>query len=408
MSDAVPAEIPQLHEPELRSPLLRLFALGLAVAAVYMTFRLHGHENYGRAASWVFLLGLAFGWVLQRARFCFFCMLRDLFEGKDSRAALAMLLALIVGVTAHTVLFTAWIRNPMAGHLPPRAFIGPVSWVVGLGGFAFGAGMSMSGSCISAHLYRLGEGSLLAPISIFGALVGAVLGLMFWNPLYLRVLQDAPIVWLPAWKGYTAAWALVTVALGLIAWGLLRWVPAPASIQTRQRPTAGRVLHAIFTQRWPAWVGGLTVGLLSTAALFRGQPLGVTAELNRLARVTGDALALLPERLEGVDSFRGCRILGDDPALSSNALFVIALVVGGLIGAAGTGVISPSHPKLKAYPLALLGGILLGWGGYIALGCTIGTLLSGTHAGAASGWIFAVTMVLGVRLALPLRWWAER
>ena len=401
-------ETPGVREPELNTPFLRVFALGLAVLAVRMTFHLHGHDDYGRTASWVFLLGLAFGWVMQRARFCFFCMLRDLFEGKDSRAALAMILALIVGVTAHTVLFTAWIRNPLAGHLPPRAFIGPVSWAVALGGFAFGAGMSMSGSCISAHLYRLGEGSLLAPISILGAFLGAMLGLKFWNPLYLRVLQDAPIVWLPSWKGYTVAWAIVAVALGLIAWGLLRWVPAPDPGQTRQRPTAMGILHAVFTRRWPAWVGGLIVGLLSTAALFRGQPLGVTAELNRLARVAGDALKFLPERLEGVDTFRGCRIMGDDPALSMNALFVIAIVVGGLIGAAGTGVISPSQPKLKAYPLALLGGILLGWGAYIALGCTIGTLLSGTHAGAAAGWIFAITMIIGVRAALPLRWWAER
>lgn len=408
MSDTAPQASCAPDGPELRHPLLRLFAAGLAGLAIYMAFRIHGHENYGRAASWVFLLGLSFGWILQRARFCFFCMLRDLFEGRDSRAALAMVLALLVGIVAHTVLFTGWIPNPLRGHLPPRAFIGPVSWVVALGGFTFGLGMSLSGSCISAHLYRLGEGSLLAPISLIGAFFGALLGLKSWNPLYLRVLIDAPIFWLPGWKGFTVAVALSALVLGGIAWLLLRWLPTPASRPVPEPVTAKSALHGVFTHRWPAWMGGLGVGLLSTAALYRGQPLGVTAELNRLAREFGNARNWLPDRLEGLDAFRGCRALGDDPALTMNALFVIALVVGGIIGAAGTGVISPSQPKLKAYPLALLGGVLLGWGGYIALGCTIGTLLSGVHAGAGSGWIFALTMVIGVRLALPLRQWAER
>jgi hypothetical protein len=37
-----------------------------------------------------------------------------------------------------------------------------------------------------------------------------------------------------------------------------------------------------------------------------------------------------------------------------------------------------------------------------ALGCTVGTLLSGTVAGAASGWIFFAASFVGVAIALPL------
>ena len=393
--------------PSARGLAARFAALALAGGAVYLLFRLHADPTYGRAGSWVFLIGLLFGWVLQRSRFCFFCMLRDGFEGRDSLAAIAMLLALAVGVTAHTVLFTAWIPNPLAGHLPPRAHIGPVSWVTLLGGFVFGIGMSMSGSCISAHFYRLGEGSLLSPVALLGSLVGAMLGLASWNVLYLRVLSDAPVVWIPAWKGFTLGWALPMLGLGLVGLGLLRWVPAPGPRST-ERLKARKIFHAVFTERWPPWVGGLLVGLLSAAALFRSAPLGVTAEINRLARLLGNALAFLPERLEGLDALRGCRIADHPAALTPNALFVLALILGGMIGAAGTGQLGFSRPRLKAYPLALVGGVLLGWGGFVALGCTIGTLLSGVHAGAGSGWVFAVAMVLGVRVSLPLRQWAEK
>jgi len=47
----------------------------------------------------------------------------------------------------------------------------------------------------------------------------------------------------------------------------------------------------------------------------------------------------------------------------------------------------------------LLGGMLLGWGSLLAPGCTVGTLLSGVMAGAASGWMFGLFCLLGRLLA---------
>jgi len=38
----------------------------------------------------------------------------------------------------------------------------------------------------------------------------------------------------------------------------------------------------------------------------------------------------------------------------------------------------------------------MGWGAMIGLGCTVGVLPSGIHAGALSGWIFLVSCVLGM------------
>ncbi|MCY1540808.1 sulfur transport [compost metagenome] len=51
----------------------------------------------------------------------------------------------------------------------------------------------------------------------------------------------------------------------------------------------------------------------------------------------------------------------------------------------------------------LLGGVLLGWGGMLALGCTVGTLLSGIMAGAASGWLFGLFCLLGILIGLRSR-----
>ena len=75
----------------------------------------------------------------------------------DPRGVLSILLALAVGSAGMTVVLGSWVAVPQPGQLPPDMHIGPVSWVLVLAGLAFGAGMSVSGSCISAHWYRLGE-----------------------------------------------------------------------------------------------------------------------------------------------------------------------------------------------------------------------------------------------------------
>jgi hypothetical protein len=42
----------------------------------------------------------------------------------------------------------------------------------------------------------------------------------------------------------------------------------------------------------------------------------------------------------------------------------------------------------------------MGWGAMTGLGCTVGVLLSGIHAGALSGWVFLAFCTLGVWLGL--------
>ena len=48
----------------------------------------------------------------------------------------------------------------------------------------------------------------------------------------------------------------------------------------------------------------------------------------------------------------------------------------------------------------LVGGVLLGFGAMIGLGCSIGTFLSGIMAGAVSGWVFGAAMLAGVTATL--------
>jgi uncharacterized protein len=353
----------------------------------------------GREAAFSWIAGGVFGWVLQRTRFCFLCNFRDFFERRDPAGVLAILLALAVGLVGYHVVTGAWIVDAFAGHLPPKAHIAPVGWNLVLGGLAFGAGMGISGSCISAHLYRLGEGSFVCLFALIGGILGFLMGFLTWNPIYLALVSGKPVVWLPATFGFGGSLLLQLGVLGLLFWAvskLARRVPTPADVKEA-------IVRRVLFKRWPAWVGGLIVGLLAAAVLLRTEPLGVTSKLTRAARFLGDHFSLLPERMDGLDTIRGCASRPAEGLFSRGFLFISALVLGSLGSALMSGEFELERPSLSGALLALAGGVLLGWGAMVSFGCTIGTLLSGIHASSLSGWLFGVAVVGGILLGLPVR-----
>lgn len=366
-------------------------AAGLGVAAILFVIAAHMPErdDLGRPLPLSMMLGGAFGMVLQRSRFCFFCMSRDFLDRRDPRGLLGILAALAVGLLGTYAVFGAWMPQPSPSRLPAEAHIGPVSWVLVSGALVFGIGMTVSGSCLGAHLYRLGEGSPVAPFALLGAMAGFALGFLSWNTLYLAAIQEAPVVWLPRVLGYAGSLVLQLAVLGVLALLLLRH-------RAPDRASAPLLMAAVFHGRWPAYVGGVLIGMLATVAYLRVGPLGVTAELGSWSRTAASAFGLLPSRLEGLDGFAGCATATKELFLSRNGVFAAGLVLGSLASALVAGQFQPRWPNGRDAWRGLLGGLLLGWGAMVSLGCTVGVLLSGIFAGAASGWIFAAFCFAGV------------
>jgi uncharacterized membrane protein YedE/YeeE len=385
---------------ELALPPARRLAPAAIVtaAALWFIHTLGGIAEGGRELALSALIGLAFGIVLQRSRFCFFCVSRDFIERRDARGLLGILVALAVGLIGYHIVFGAFMPVPTIGRLPPQAHIGPLSWVLAAGAFSFGIGTAISGSCISAHLYRLGEGATASPFALLGVLFGFGLGFLSWNYLYLSGIQEAPVIWLPHHLGYAGSLALQLIALAVIA--VLLWrghrEQLPSDLSTEK--TGG-----IWMRRWPVYVGGLLIAFIAVLSYFRIGPLGVTAELGSVARTGGNALGWLPTRLEGLDTFSGCATAIKETLWSQNGVFVVSLILGSLAAALSAGDFKPRVPRLQEIVRAFFGGILMGWGSMVALGCTVGTLLSGIMAGAASGWVFALFLAGGLYLGWRVR-----
>ncbi|MBB3770015.1 hypothetical protein FHS55_000601 [Angulomicrobium tetraedrale] len=380
--------------------------ISLAVAATIVASVLHlsSGDGEGRSLGLSLALGALFGVVLQRSRFCFFCHTRDLVDDGDPRGVLAILVALAVGAAGYLVVIGAWLPVPSPERLPPDAHIGPVSLVLAGAALLFGFGMALSGSCISAHLYRLGEGSPTAPFALLGAGAGFVLGFLTWNPLYMAAISEAPMIWLPHYLGYAGTLGATLAMLALLG-GIALWRARPGRVVEARASgiDLSGLARAIFIARWPAAIGGAAVGVLSAASYLRVGPLGVTAEIGSLARSGAGALGVLPDTLHGLDSFRGCATAVKAALLSENGLFIGGLVAASLAAALAAGQFTPRWPSARDVFSGLVGGTLMGWGAMTALGCTVGVLLSGIHAGALSGWVFLAACLVGTLLGLPIR-----
>ena len=97
---------------------------------------------------------------------------------------------------------------------------------------------------------------------------------------------------------------------------------------------------------------------------------------------------------------------GFDPLLAMwapNALVLAGLIAGAFIAGLASRQFAPRWPTWREAARGLGGGVLLGWGAMTGLGCTVGTLLSGSMAGALSGWVFAAALFFAVWAGLKVK-----
>ncbi|MDR2152954.1 MAG: YeeE/YedE family protein [Helicobacteraceae bacterium] len=360
----------------------------------------------GRICAFALAIGVVFGFAMQKSRFCFYCHIRDYVEDKNPNGVLALILALAIGLIGYTIVVSSWLPVASPNNRPPDIHVGPVSEVLFLAGAIFGFGMVLSKSCISAHWYHLSEGAIASIFALLGVALGFFLGFNAWNSLYSLRIALAPIEWLNARFGYSIALVLQLALLGAIAAFVWKFSIKPAkSAAENQKPisTFKDLYDRFFAQSWSYAIGGAIIGALGFLIVIWTKPLGVTATIASLVRAFGDRFGLIPTRLNGLDGFAGCGSLPQNFWLNTDATLLLGLILGSFASAFGAGDFELQKPALKEIGLNFVGGVLLGFGAMIALGCTIGTLLSGIHASALSGWLFALGMILAIVCGLKLK-----
>jgi len=89
-------------------------------------------------------LEISLGIVLERGRFCFYCIFRDGIEDKNTTGLLSVFAAIAAGSVGYSIVFGQFLPNTSTDRLPPLAHIGPVSIPLAVGAFLFGIGMTLS------------------------------------------------------------------------------------------------------------------------------------------------------------------------------------------------------------------------------------------------------------------------
>jgi uncharacterized membrane protein YedE/YeeE len=374
----------------IRTSVAGVVVLGL----LFWAYLLSSDTETGGRASFSLLIGLALGIVFERGRFCFFCIFRDSIESRKNNGFLSVITALAVGAIGYAIVFGMYLPDTSGEYLPPGAHIGPTSWVLAVAALAFGFGMALSGACISGHLYRIGQGSLRAIPALIGVFLGLGLGFITWNTLYLRVIQEAPTLWLPHYIGYAGSLAVTLAALGVIAYFLLK-----SNTESAPEKASG---FAVLRSKFSPATTGVLVGIIGTIAYMRIEPLGVTRQLSSLSRKAFENQSLLPETINGLDTLAGCVGLVTE-TISNNGWLIIGFVLASFAGALSANRFKFEIPTVRNSSTALVGGILMGWGSMTALGCTVGVLLSSTQAFAVSGWVFFLFAFLGVYLGIKAK-----
>ena len=384
---------------------LRTIAAGVVISALLATaYFLSGREGAGANAALSLLIGSALGIAFERGRFCFFCIFRDAVEDRDTTPFLSIISAIAVGALGYAIIFGQFLPDTSTDRLPPGAHIGPVSWALVVAGLAFGVGMALSGACISGHLYRIGQGSLRAYPALLGSLIGIGLGFKSWNLLYSKSISTAPTTWLPHKFGYGGALLLTLLVLLVIAIIAIKWGKnsTPIANPVSERITAASLRQSLFINRWRPLTTGAIFGVIGTIAYLRIEPLGVTRQLSTTSRTYFEGKSWIPQNLDGLDLMAGC-VAVVSTAIVNNGWLILGIVVASFAAALTGNRFKFQQITWRNGLTALLGGVLLGWSSMIALGCTVGVLLSGTQSFALSGWVFFATVFIGSWLGIRLK-----
>lgn len=158
-------------------------------------------------------------------------------------------------------------------------------------------------------------------------------------------------------------------------------------------------------REWPYWAGGVALAVLNALILVASdRPWGVTTTLTHIGTRTLQVIGSEPA------NWPYFREVGREIALTqfgwrdSSLWLNLGVVAGSLLAslAAGEFVLRPMQRNRRQLVFSLAGGILMGYGARLALGCSVGALIGGISSYSLHGWVFLLAVVPGVLAGIQL------
>jgi hypothetical protein len=312
------------------------------------------------------------------------------------------------------VLMSKQVPNTSLGIFPPDANVLPLGIHTVVGGLLFGIGMVVAGGCVSGSIYRMGEGYIASWVSFGGIMLGLLAAAYTWTWWWEFSIADGARLWLPHSLGHGGA--IAVTLLGLLAvYLLVLWWESRGGLVIPDLPFAagdgesfaarlGASTQRFFVHGWPIWVGGAALGGLNVLLFLYAHPWGFTGEVSRWAIGLANGLGVGPGELAGAASLPGCALeLGEGGLLSHMLFLVWGMVFGSFVAALFAGEFKIRVPRQKGrFVQAAGGGVVMGYGAGLAMGCTIGAFFSSIASLAVNGWVFAVALAAGAWIGVRI------
>ena len=162
--------------------------------------------------------GIAFGYILQRSRFCFTAAFRDPCITGSTSVTRAVLVAVAVASVGFWAIKYASVMADAESNFSMTG-VSPIGLPLMIGAVMFGTGMVIAGGCASGTLMRVGEGFAMQVLSLVFFIAGSFWGahdMNFWS----RFNENAPRIFLPdifGWFGAIVVQGLIIVLLYIAA-----------------------------------------------------------------------------------------------------------------------------------------------------------------------------------------------
>ncbi|MBR0694540.1 YeeE/YedE family protein [Bradyrhizobium lablabi] len=327
------------------------------------------------------IIGLIYGSVGLLSGFCMMSSLRGWWVQGDARLVRTYALAMGVAIAASQLLAAAGLVDLGKSIYLQSSFSAPVMF---LGGLLFGYGMVLSNGCGSRALVLLGRGNLRSFVVVI------VLGI-FAEMTLKGLIAPARMAMLQASQVTTTANS-VPALLASLGFGAVLARMAAASVLS-----AALIIfafaHAPFRQSAGQVAAGLIVGLLVAAGWYATGYLGAD-DFNPTPVASLTFVAPIADALQYV-------MLSTGSTLNFGIVTVLGVFAGSLVTALATGRFHLEGFQSPRHMLRSAGGAaLMGAGGVMAFGCSVGQGLTGLSTLSLASLVAVAGILLGTAAGL--------
>lgn len=362
-------------------------------------------SNLTTTVAWLaFAVAFILGAISQRTQFCTLGAVSDIVNMNDWTRMRMWVLAMAVAIIGAQVLYAFGLID-----LTKTFYVRPnITWLsYAFGGLMFGAGMTLASGCGSRTLVRIGGGnvkSLVVFVFLGVAAYMTIKGIFgVWRVNYLDVVSvdvsargitTQELGSLIAATGFDKKIMQISVA-AIVSLSMLIFV----------------LKSADFRRSVDGWLGGLGYGLAAVAGWYITAHIGYGENPDTLETVFFGTNSKLAESLTFVAPIAytiELLMLWSDTSLI--VTFGIASTLGMI---AGSFAYSIAFRRFRWEGFAdvadtrnhLIGATLMGAGGVIAMGCTIGQGVTGVSTLALGSFIALAGMIAGCAATLKYQYW---